>query len=340
MVNWRIRPGKSSEDKLERLLRSLARANIIEEHLLESAGAGVAFRHSSKSAELRDGAQWNTRELVLTHLSPSYQRAWLRLFDSLAVDPYNDQRKEGEDEPFRLEHGKGVFDFYQDPQNQEAAQAFDDLMSGFSDSDQVYDGQSGTELVASLPLWEDLCKSKQPAQVVDLGGGQGVLLSALCERYGFKGTVVDREDGDFFMAGIAENFPDAQVYILKWVLHDWSDERCKIILRNLHEAVAVPSLDEAISSQWPRLLVLEQVLPEDSDTSAMAQLARTELDDAGLWVIYGGRERRVSEYRRLLASEGFEVIRVSPVASFDLVAMEAIWRPPRAAMQVEAPYDP
>jgi hypothetical protein len=31
------------------------------------------------------------------------------------------------------------------------------------------------------------------------------------------------------------------------------------------------------------------------------------------------------EYRRLLASEGFEVIRVSPVASFDLVAMEAIW---------------
>lgn len=80
--------------------------------------------------------------------------------------------------------------------------------------------------------------------------------------------------------------------------------RCKIILRNLHEAVAVPSLDEAISSQWPRLLVLEQVLPEDSDTSAMAQLARTELDDAGLWVIYGGRERRVSEYRRLLASEG------------------------------------
>ena len=33
------------------------------------------------------------------------------------------------------------------------------------------------------------------------------------------------------------------------------------------------------------------------------------------------------EYRRLLASEGFEVIRVSPLASFDLVAMEAIWSP-------------
>ena len=40
---------------------------------------------------------WAAIELakVLTHLSPSYQRAWLRLFDSLAVDPYNDQPKEG-----------------------------------------------------------------------------------------------------------------------------------------------------------------------------------------------------------------------------------------------------
>eukprot|EP00435_Cladocopium_sp_Y103_P031300 s3983_g7.t3 len=282
LVNWRIRPGKSSEDKLERLLRSLARANIIEEHFLESEGAGVAFRHSSKSAELRDEAQWNTRELVLTHLSPSYQRAWLRLFDSLAVDPYNDQPKEGEDEPFRLEHGKGVFDFYQDPQNQEAAQAFDDLMSGFSDSDEVYDGKSGADLVTSLPVWKDLRQFKQPAQVVDLGGGQGVLLSALCKHYGFEGTVVDREDGDFFVAGIAENFPDAQVYILKWVLHDWSDERCKMILRNLREAVAVPEVEPVSSPQWPRLLVLEQVLPEDSDTSAAAKLARKELDDAGL----------------------------------------------------------
>lgn len=93
------------------------------------------------------------------------------------------------------------------------------------------------------------------------------------------------------------------------------------------------------------------------------------------WVIYGGRERRISEsgagffwdeksvrgfffsentsswyqlfwifssfpssfwkfsvvmaeeYRTLLSSQGFELIRVSPLASFDLVAMEAIWSP-------------
>lgn len=33
------------------------------------------------------------------------------------------------------------------------------------------------------------------------------------------------------------------------------------------------------------------------------------------------------EYRTLLSSQGFELIRVSPLASFDLVAMEALWEP-------------
>ena len=80
--------------------------------------------------------------------------------------------------------------------------------------------------------------------MVDLGGGQGVLLAALFKRYGFKGCVVDRTgremiatfvlsnwsehvvsvcfqrhgfspygaDGDFFKPGIAEDFPNhAQV---------------------------------------------------------------------------------------------------------------------------------
>jgi hypothetical protein len=39
--------------------------------------------------------------------------------------------------------------------------------------------------------------------VVDLGGEQGVLLSALCERYGFKGTVVDREGKKWVRFGVS-----------------------------------------------------------------------------------------------------------------------------------------
>lgn len=35
-------------------------------------------------------------------------------------------------------------------------------------------------------------RTSPTAQVVDLGGGQGILLAALCKRYGFRGRVVDR----------------------------------------------------------------------------------------------------------------------------------------------------
>eukprot|EP00913_Durusdinium_trenchii_P015014 g14080.t2 len=45
----------------------------------------------------------------------------------------------------------------------------------------------------------------------------------------------------------AEGFVSS-VYILKWVLHDWSYERCGLILKNLHEAVASLSLEPG----WPQ----------------------------------------------------------------------------------------
>ena len=47
----------------------------------------------------------------MTHLSPCYQRAWLRLEDALSTGL----------EPFRLEHGQGVFDYYSE-QDKEAGQ--------------------------------------------------------------------------------------------------------------------------------------------------------------------------------------------------------------------------
>jgi len=50
--------------------------------------------------------------------------------------------------------------------------------------------------------------------VVDLGGGQGVLLSALCERYGFKGTVVDREGKKWVRFGVSCG-------ILRYIPQSW-----------------------------------------------------------------------------------------------------------------------
>eukprot|EP00434_Breviolum_minutum_P020109 symbB.v1.2.017732.t3/scaffold1366.1/size123243/8 len=284
-------------------------------------GAISAFSHTAQSAELRDGSQWNTRELVLTHLSPCYQRSWLRLFDSLVVDPYNEHLTEGMDEPFRLEHGQGVFDFYRDPRNQEAAQLGGQIgraillqiesMANLRRFDVWFQRsrvKSTMEKVQlNWPLWKELCSQRTP-EVVDLGGGQGILLAALCKRYGFRGLVVDRTGRE--MIALTKATFESEQRSMGFFNDPMTDDRgckmetssslglqktfqsmprCEMILKNLHETVAMSS------SSWPRLLVLEQVLPEASDTSEAAELARAELDDAGLMLDqWGGRHRDVS----------------------------------------------
>eukprot|EP00434_Breviolum_minutum_P020108 symbB.v1.2.017732.t2/scaffold1366.1/size123243/8 len=261
-------------------------------------GAISAFSHTAQSAELRDGSQWNTRELVLTHLSPCYQRSWLRLFDSLVVDPYNEHLTEGMDEPFRLEHGQGT-------KKQRNLVANLRRFDVWFQRSRVKSTMEKVQL--NWPLWKELCSQRTP-EVVDLGGGQGILLAALCKRYGFRGLVVDRTGRE--MIALTKATFESEQRSMGFFNDPMTDDRgckmetssslglqktfqsmprCEMILKNLHETVAMSS------SSWPRLLVLEQVLPEASDTSEAAELARAELDDAGLMLDqWGGRHRDVS----------------------------------------------
>lgn len=155
----------------------------------------------------------------MTHLSPCYQRAWLRLEDALSTRT--------ELEPFSLEHGQGVFDYYLE--HQEAGQlglnsipfafplsrrVFDDLMAGLSEAPKwplKASWKADAEAIVSLPLWRELqVDLTQDFDVVDLGGGRGVLVEALNHRWGLRGTVLEREGADLFSEGICPEFPTAQ----------------------------------------------------------------------------------------------------------------------------------
>jgi hypothetical protein len=151
-----------------------------------------------------------------------------------------------------------------------------------------------------------------------VGGGRGALLAALLEaRPGMRGTLYDLPDvvagavalradglagraeavgGDFF-----EAVPGgADRYVLKFILHDWDDERAVRILGSVRRAIPPHG----------RLLVLEHLLPEE-DGYAHA----VWLDMNMLALTDGGRERTESEYRGLLALAGFELLRVTPSAA-------------------------
>ncbi|HWT22348.1 MAG TPA: methyltransferase [Solirubrobacteraceae bacterium] len=155
--------------------------------------------------------------------------------------------------------------------------------------------------------------------LVDVGGGSGMLLSAILRAApGVSGVLLDRpaaiaaaaerftadgldgrarcEAGDFFAAVPA----GADTYLLSRVLHDWGDEDASRILAVCRRA----------AGPGARLLVVEALLPERAvDAPEVIRM------DLLMLVLVGGAERTAAQYRALLAGAGFAVTRVVPTPS-------------------------
>jgi len=150
--------------------------------------------------------------------------------------------------------------------------------------------------------------------VVDVGGSEGQLLMAILERYShLRGILFDRPAAVssaralLVSAGVAdrcsivtgsffESIPSGgDAYILRHILHDWSDERCVAILRVCRGALAPKA----------RLLIIERTLVEN------AQIAMSVLHaDLEMLVLNGGQERTQAQYARLVGDAGFRLTNV------------------------------
>jgi hypothetical protein len=144
--------------------------------------------------------------------------------------------------------------------------------------------------------------------IVDVGGSQGILLRGLlAQAPNARGVLFDLPEvvanaapdpridivsGDFFT-----DVPTVgDLYVLKSILHDWPDERCEVILRNVHRAAPAGAT----------LLLVETILPPAPQPSPVTFM------DMNMLVMLGGRERTAEEYGAMLARTGFEMRRVIP----------------------------
>jgi hypothetical protein len=151
-------------------------------------------------------------------------------------------------------------------------------------------------------------------KLADIGGGQGLLLRAILKAHPkLTGVLFDRPDavagaheqltqeglmrrcevvpGDFFEAVP----PGADAYMLKYVIHDWNDERSLAILRNCRR----------VMTDYARLLLIETVVPAPGEPH-FAKLQDLEM------LMIGAQERTADEYSRLLELAGFKLVRVVP----------------------------
>lgn len=269
---------------------------------LESIGVVVRddsgrFTLTPMGAFLRSDHPSSVRAIAMHATQPSMWQAWGNLLTSVQTGI----------PAFATTHGMSVWE-YRD-RDEEAGGVFDAAMaesqSVAAAITQAYDFDSAT-------------------MVVDIGGGMGALITEILTKHrSLAGTLFEhprtceqaREaiatsnvssrctvvSGNFF-----ESIPaGGDLYILKGVLHDWSDVQANRILTTCHGGMPANAM----------LLVIEQVTGGNANSFA-------QFMDLHMLVIHGGKERTASEFETLLHSSGFTPQRFIPTST-GLVIIEA-----------------
>lgn len=157
--------------------------------------------------------------------------------------------------------------------------------------------------------------------LVDVGGGQGHLISAILKKFPrLRGTLFDLPQvvaqaapilsaegvlarcriagGSFFESVI----PPSDAYISRNVIHDWDDERATLILSNIRKAMSPGS----------KLLLAEAVIPA-GNRAFFGKFLDLEM----LAITPGGRERTADEFATLSSKAGLRVTRTVPTAGYE-----------------------
>jgi hypothetical protein len=136
--------------------------------------------------------------------------------------------------------------------------------------------------------------------IADIGGGIGAQLSSILDAHpSCRGVLFDQPSvvaeatdsriecvgGDFFK----EVPVRADAYLMRWILHDWSDDECVALLTNVRMS----------ASPHARLMVVDSVIPETPEFDMGKWM------DLNMMVMASGRERTATEFRGLLDRAGF-----------------------------------
>ncbi len=264
---------------VRRLLRALASIGIFHED------PDGRFRSTPLATTLESDAPATLRYTALSELGQEHYQAWEEFPHSIATGEMAFVRRFGmEAWPYYREHA-------------EHAANFNRSMTGFSEA-----------VIAGVMEAYDFSGFRK---VVDVGGGQGALLAAiLTAAPGARGVLFDAAEvvaGASRLAPVADrceavagNFFEAvpeggDAYVMKWILHDWTDDQCRVILKNCHRAMAAGG----------KVIAIDMILPPPNQPSFGRWM------DLNMLVMTGGRERTEAEFGELFASAGFRLTRTA-----------------------------
>ncbi|XP_073286016.1 caffeic acid 3-O-methyltransferase-like [Primulina huaijiensis] len=147
------------------------------------------------------------------------------------------------------------------------------------------------------------------SSIVNAGGGNGVTLDMIISKYpSIHGINFDLPEvikvaptyngiehvaGDMFV-----EVPKGDAILLKFVLHNWDDNKCLKLLENCYKAL----------TDKGKVIVMDAIYPEDLQpdnySKFVAQL------DVIMFANFGGKERTQSEFEALANGAGFAEFKV------------------------------
>ena len=280
-------------DSLYRVLRMLAMVGIFRQD-------GKEFSLTPVSETLLSDAPGSLRFAAMAEMGEVHYDAWGNIMHSVKTGGI----------AFDDHFGMDVWEYFE--KDREKANNFNKYMSN-----------NAVQLNDAVSKGYDFSGARK---LVDVAGGIGGMISAiLVENPQLEGVLFDAPSviegakeylaekglsercetigGDFF-----ESIPTGgDVYTMRWIIHDWDDEKSLKILNNIRKVIP----------ENGKLLLVESVIPGENEPHFGKFL------DLIMLTMTGGRERTEEEYKSLLESAGFRLNRVFPTESF-ISIIEAI----------------
>jgi O-methyltransferase domain/Dimerisation domain len=271
---------------LYRLLRALAAVGVFHENDKKE------FSLTQLGLCLTSDASGSTRTYAQWIGTPGQWRSWGNLLHSILSG----------ESALRFTYGVDAWTYRM--QHPEERAVFDSAMTS----------NSCVEALAVLDAYD----FSQFACVVDVGGGQGLLLKEiLLSCPGTRGILFDQpqviasadrslasaglgQRCEFICGSFFEAIPkDGNAYLMKAILHDWDDRTSIDILRTCHRAMSPTAI----------LVVIERVIGPPNE------IPEGKFSDLNMMVQYGALERTRQEFSALLKSGDFEMTAVIPTRS-------------------------
>ncbi|KAF7811928.1 isoliquiritigenin 2'-O-methyltransferase-like [Senna tora] len=277
-------------DRLDRMLRVLACFKVVDCTTRVVAGDGGEVERVYSLTLAGSYFLQNQSESLAAFSNltchPATVKVWLNMKEAIL---------DGGVDLFNKVHGISMWKHME--KDTKLNQTFNKAMAGISAIQmrkylEVYDGFEGV------------------STLVDVAGGVGQSLKMIISKYPNikKGINYDLPQviehaspypGIEHIGGnMYESVPEGDAIMVKATCHNWSDEKCVVLLKNCHKAIP----------QNGKVIIFDMIMPEEPESSVAAQYV--SITDNTMFIQAGGKERSEKQFEKLCKDSGFSSFRV------------------------------